>query len=517
MHVKSIIKNNFYLLVSWLSLYLINLFIAHNTAFWCHQSRVSIVTAFLSVLVLSCGRFISSIMLPIIYALSVFLICIIVKYGLLTSPILIAIMTVEASTALSMIKAQGLPVIVVMLVVGGIGVWQGRRYGAFRPYLVCISAAVMIAGVAQSYSTIYRQDHRFSEKEAKYADFMSQTPGLIGSVVYAAYVASHQNAVVVHPHTKVPREIIGHRGDKKKNIVLVVGETGFVGRYSVYGYSAQPTTPAMQVLKDNKYICIVRNVHSSANLTREAVPTLLSFYGAGRKEALYSEKNLVELAKDQGYHTYWIGAQEGRGIYARPYGYISEFSDYLIRPDYKNGHEITKEDDSSLLPFFRDKASETYQNKLFILHLHGSHIGYDEDYDPEDKAALPTSDDYDRSVHKTDRILKSVIDIAKEKLGDFDFIYIPDHGEIINKGHGLQYGGYDQYKVPLYIKNVGSNCNDIERYRGENGYINDLAIRALIATMMGYQLSQDYLDDMHKNDFVIHSDAHVYSYDAIPR
>lgn len=96
--------------------------------------------------------------------------------------------------------------------------------------------------------------------------------------------------------------------------------------------------------------------------------------------------------------------------------------------------------------------------------------------------------------------------------------YTSDHGEIIDVGHGIQYGGANQYLIPLMIKSNFDNqyCNFIEQQRNKNGYISGLMNKFLLANMLGYTIDAKKLLAEKNNDRVLHSDGIVYDFMTLP-
>ncbi|WP_332306329.1 sulfatase-like hydrolase/transferase [Komagataeibacter europaeus] len=135
-------------------------------------------------------------------------------------------------------------------------------------------------------------------------------------------------------------------------------------------------------------------------------------------------------------------------------------------------------------------------------------------------ARLPTADDYDRSIHRTDRILHNIMDMAHEKLGHYVLIYVSDHGEVVTGdavGHALQYGGYPQYDIPMFMMDeTGHYCDMGEKMRNQNGWFTSPMIKFLLLDMMGYKVDQNMVKALQHTDHVLHSDETVYDYTALP-
>jgi heptose-I-phosphate ethanolaminephosphotransferase len=97
--------------------------------------------------------------------------------------------------------------------------------------------------------------------------------------------------------------------------------------------------------------------------------------------------------------------------------------------------------------------------------------------------------------------------------------YSPDHGEIIGLGHGLTFGGTDQYEIPMMMKySHGDFCHEVEKYRNKDGYINSFAEHYIFSEFMGYSVTSQVIDNyMKESPFVYHSDDNVYHYPFLPQ
>lgn len=131
--------------------------------------------------------------------------------------------------------------------------------------------------------------------------------------------------------------------------------------------------------------------------------------------------------------------------------------------------------------------------------------------------ALPNADEYDQSIHRTDRILHQIIDMADRELGNYVLVYTSDHGEVVGKGHGLQYGGYDQYNIPMIIGDpTDKYCHYAEKIRNVDGYYSSLMNKYLLLDMLGYDIDPKVIEADRHTDPVLHSDDKVYQYRDIP-
>ncbi|MFT8468591.1 MAG: phosphoethanolamine transferase [Acetobacter syzygii] len=350
-----------------------------------------------------------------------------------------------------------------------------------------------------------------------------EIPGIFGDMLFGILISLHSSdplyATPLIRHNIVDPSVNKKGDNKVHNVIFIMGESSLATHYGVYGYKISNTTPVLDAYKKQGKICVIKNSHSAANMTRSSVPMTFSFFSPTKQNALLTEKNIIEMAQDQNYKTFWISSQDGTGAYARNYGYISEFSDYVVRGDLNNFENgINRAKDDTLLPIIKKKFADPAAYKFYVIHIYGSHQNYDDKVTPQDIKELPQSSTYDQSIHHTDRLIGQIIDMAKQELGDFSLIYTSDHGEVVGVGHGIQFGGYDQYIVPLLIYDQTNEfCKIAEKFEENRGYYSSLVNKYIILSMLGYNFSESDIERFIPDDIILHSDSKVYNYKSIPR
>ena len=70
-----------------------------------------------------------------------------------------------------------------------------------------------------------------------------------------------------------------------------------------------------------------------------------------------------------------------------------------------------------MIPPVQGLFSTAPQKAFFVIHLTGNHLSYKDNNDDEYTQALPNDDDYDRSVHHVDNLLKQIIAEAEKEFG----------------------------------------------------------------------------------------------------
>ncbi|HEC6970604.1 TPA: sulfatase-like hydrolase/transferase [Salmonella enterica subsp. enterica serovar Stanley] len=322
----------------------------------------------------------------------------------------------------------------------------------------------------------------------------SYFPAVIGDVAYFASTMilndRYSNTSIIPDFNE---SITGKAESGNNTIVIVMGESSLFSRYSIYGYP-KLTSPDLQKIFTQPKSCIVRNVHSSAPETRDSLAMTFSFSTPESDTNLFKNKSIIEMAKANGYKTWWIGSQELEGLFSSKYGFIARKSD-VVR--LTNGH------DEHLVPMLTDALEDTSAPKKFIIvHLLGNHKPY-LNYDAEDKKALPGAEEYDLTIHKTDRVVSSLFNDVAKHSNNYIFLYTSDHGEVVNKGHGLM-KGKDQWYIPFLYKSTNDkfDCSFIEQFRNKDGWLSGLMNKYILSRLIGYTLDKNIVNNEMNNDRV---------------
>ncbi|MFT8554440.1 MAG: phosphoethanolamine transferase [Zymomonas mobilis] len=508
-------------------LFILNFYLStHSGLHLHHQIRSPFETFLLPFFFFSLGSIPSAVLNSVLLALIIFDVFVVYKCGFITDQTIQAIIGTNRHEFISMLCGSNYIAIFFSLLLVIISGFFTYKLGKFNRKAIFATGLFLLIPAMDTAHVVMMGKNNPKAKAAIVKDISScvrrKMPGIIGDVEYAIvqFMFLHKDALFQSPplfHEKQDLSIKGKHKGKSYNIIFVMGESSFVGRYGVYGYKAQNTTPYMNVMAFYKKICTIPRVHSAANLTDFSVPMTFSFFAPRKQELLQSEKNIIELAHDNGYKTFWIASQDGSSSYARTYGYISEFSDYVTRQDFNNQQNGVNWRDESLFPVIKEKFLDKNPYKFYVIHIMGSHENYKDKRTAEDISALPNADEYDQSIHRTDRILHQIIEMADHELGDYTLVYTSDHGEVVGMGHGLQYGGYDQYNIPMIVRDpTGEYCRYVEKLRNVDGYYSSLMNKYLILDMLGYDIDPKVIEEARHTDPILHSDAKVYDYKNIP-
>ncbi|MDC9597904.1 sulfatase-like hydrolase/transferase [Xenorhabdus anantnagensis] len=199
-------------------------------------------------------------------------------------------------------------------------------------------------------------------------------PSVIGDLAYL-YISRNSSDKYANTNEidKFNDSIIGKKNNNLNTIILVMGESSLPTHYSAYGYKLN-TTPNMYRIFSSNGGCIIKDAHSSAPLTRNSLSMSLAFHTPESEENLFKNKSIIEMAKSNGYRTYWLGSQELDGLHSSKYGFIAKKSDIIKLTNFK---------DNNLSTLLYKVLSDNEEKKFIVIHLNGSHIPYN-NYDNDD-------------------------------------------------------------------------------------------------------------------------------------
>ena len=302
-----------------------------------------------------------------------------------------------------------------------------------------------------------------------------------------------------------------------EKIFFVLGESQHSKHLSLYGYDVK-TTPFLDSLSQASSKMSVYNAISPACTTLDVSNLLFTFATPGNLTPFFTQKNIVELANDAGYQTVWLSNQ----ITFDEWGSIITHISSLSHDIYFTGYEETtkKIDDLSLIPKLREKYQKNMK-QFFVIHLQGSHYSYSTKYDKIDEAAIKgnrTKDEYDRSIHHTDRVLREIYHVMKADSSSVLY-YISDHGENIEmSGHGGLAAGLSQFEVPMFTINQTKIDVDaiVDKYfLHEKNRMNTLSTINILAEWMGYSFSDEIISEVREQSNYIYVDGRTHKYDEL--
>ncbi len=292
--------------------------------------------------------------------------------------------------------------------------------------------------------------------------------------------------------------------DKQRElIIMVVGETARVDRFSLNGYNKK-TNP----LLENDEVVSFKNMTSCGTSTAISVPCLFSNFGRNdftNTKAISSGNLLDVLNNTKKVNILWRdNNSNSKGV-----------ADRFIYEDYKSSPPNTICDpecrDVGMLVGLQDFIDSKKEGDIFIvLHQMGNHgPAYYKRYPKEFEKFKPvcqtselqncTNEEignaYDNAILYTDYFLHKVIVLLKKNSKDFEtgMFYVSDHGESLGeKGvylHGLPYfmAPDEQKKVAGIMWFGGELASEIDypklRQRINLPYTHDYVFHTILGLM----------------------------------
>lgn len=304
------------------------------------------------------------------------------------------------------------------------------------------------------------------------------------------------------------------------NILFIMGESANNQHMSLYGYHRN-NTPFLNYLADTQSDKFkFYNGVSRGFSTRIGVPLTLNVIQEpdNIKQLLSLDTSLFNLAKKNGYRTYYLSNQKS-GVLASLVNAadVDEFHDV-------NSKQIPKTPthDFRLIQMLENQVKEQDHPFFIVLHQRNHHFAYDENYPEQyniyNKATETQAkivDTYDNSVHYQDNFIKSIIDITK-KISNKPtlIIYTSDHGELLGYeglwGHGtpiVQSAG-----VPIFIYAINGAEQALVNDNLPNDCLMDnYQLGKFIASNLGWSIENpNEVEDIFVNITLPYDDIHGY-------
>ncbi|MEY3017541.1 MAG: hypothetical protein RL336_676 [Pseudomonadota bacterium] len=357
-----------------------------------------------------------------------------------------------------------------------------------------VSAIVVIAICVGSLSTFYASFLR-EHKQLRFYANPSYYLYSVGRLV--------KNRVDVTDRTLKTRgdDAVQASHDKRRLVVVIVGETVRSDHFGLNGYTRQ-TTPLLAARKD---IFSFTDVWSCGTSTAFAVPCMFALEGMDdydRDEARYIE-NVLDIAKKVGVNVVWIdNNSDSKGV-----------ADRVSFVDYKNpkNNPVCDDEcrDEGMLQGLTDVIQQrTTGDIVVVLHQMGNHgpayyrrypAAY-EKYTPVCKTnqleKCPREhivNAYDNIIHYTDYVVNGVIETLQNYQTEFatSMLYVSDHGESLGENnlylHGLPYAFApdEQKRVPMVLW-LGNGVLAEDQHAAVKAKLNDTLSHDVIShTLMG--------------------------------
>lgn len=438
-----------------------------------------------------------------------------------------SIIETDASEACSMLSQAWKPALIIFGALLTLFYLSARemRQGEIRFKYFFIAYLVSVVLIGAIYKVGYdREDLRRFDDEYPVLIYnnlaYTYTPMLYGDLfsIYAYYDDQKRFKHFKSSfHKPLPQGVEWKDGNQApQKIFMVIGESAYRGNHSIYGYS-EATTPFLDSLKqaDASSLYVYQGI-AGANITRNALRLMMSSATAKQLDLFYTEKTLIEMAKKAGYKTTWISNQGNTSLDETYIGYLAWSADvtlFLTKTYFESN-------DLDMLPIV-DRETRKNEKQLIVIHLVGSHQNYCDRYDAVDYENIKTKDkvmeEYDCSIHHTDRFMRGLYKIA-EKNKDYLIYYTSDHGDEPGKGHGFKGNRY-QFDVPLLaINKSGLNVDSIfsQYIQPTSSLLSNVNTLYFMGEVMGYAVSDSVREQQMKNSmYILYSDQSVGHYDDV--
>jgi len=236
----------------------------------------------------------------------------------------------------------------------------------------------------------------------------------------------------------------------QQTFVLVIGESTNRQRMSLYGYG-RDTTPQLKAMSDK--LLAFDNVITARPYTIESLRQALTF-GNGVDPVLeMSKPNIVSLMRRAGFKTFWITNQQtisSRNTLLTAYSQMADEKIYLNN----NRVQSSSHHDNVVLGPFEKALTDGADKKFIIVHLLGTHIGYEHRY-PQNFALFEQKDS-DSVLSDTQQQIYNAYDNA---VAYNDFIM----SELVKR-----YQQRGPYGVMLYFSDHGEEVFDFRKFQGRN-------------------------------------------------
>lgn len=317
------------------------------------------------------------------------------------------------------------------------------------------------------------------------------------STVYLKSLKNWQKRKLNYDYKAVMKDECQNKG---KVFLLIIGESQTKKHVGAYGY-ARDTTPWLSEMKNSENFILFQNAYACDVMTMYVMSKALTESSQYNSKKFYDSLSLINIVKKAGFKTFFLSNHELHTAIANPMALIADDADVTILTSDSNNAINTF--DEKLAEEFA-KIEDDSRNKLFIIHLLGSHFEYRDRYTQEfdvfgDKPDYYTSEaknpqklsEYDNSILYTDHVLSKIFKVAKEKYNADGIIYFSDHGEAIerDKKHLPGMFGFDMVKIPLwtyfnddYLQNHQGIVKQLHSKR-EAYFTNDLIYDTMLGIM----------------------------------
>lgn len=292
-----------------------------------------------------------------------------------------------------------------------------------------------------------------------------------------------------------------------RRIVIVLGESDWRAHHGTYGYPLGTDRFMMARQKDSAHTAFVTALSPSA-VTREAVTRVMTFATPRDVSPFTENMGVVDMAKHAGYQTGWFSRQNMNGIHDTLIKIVAQQADKTVYFDEGRDEVLVP----PVVAGFNDRK------QLFVMHIWGGHMWYEDRHDDIDYQRASRSSEefrhYDAAIGHIDRMLEQLTGHGDNHTL---FIYIPDHGEIVNLGHGTADMAVAQFEIPFYAWSsnpayIARFRKTVSRYAINGGKLfNTSAFPFVMAEIMGYHVTDEArAKSLEDSNYVFNVDGYAY-------
>lgn len=344
-------------------------------------------------------------------------------------------------------------------------------------YFACVYSLLSVVG----FIYIYAAD---KTKKKIFAKLLKHN-GLFNSFLHIArylkYKRMTKKIKITSAWTNVKRE-----AEESNVYIVIIGESARRDNFHVYGYPVMNTPSAAEM----KGYTIIEDAYSPATQTMLSIPRILAKNSGS--EQLNLDLNIIDLANDAGFNTYWISNQGKLGAADTDVTMLANRAQekIFLQADYSKAESDFKLLDEVRLVLDQEQEKQSKQPTLIFLHTMGSHSDFSErsklgKYHLEDSS---DTYDYDNTIYNTYRFIEDLRDIAACFDDKYQLCYFSDHGlaKIDEKPYFTHAVGklfsYDSARVPLFFVGNRASAGELIRQRY---YLRDMVHS--LADWMGIQ------------------------------
>ncbi|NPA11869.1 MAG: phosphoethanolamine transferase [Epsilonproteobacteria bacterium] len=301
------------------------------------------------------------------------------------------------------------------------------------------SILFFIAAIVLSY-TIYKTDTILKPKKIRhivwlfaavliiYPYFIAKKPNIyLANFTHLSYFntlntlyLSMLNSFKKRPHHEYKPYIVKKTNTSKPTVIMIMGESVNYKRLHLYGWDVN-NTPNLDKLAQNRHFIFKKAISSSVR----TICSVSSFFYNKRepdnlKLLLDNNTNIMKLAKENGYTTYWLSMQSDVSLISK----VINFADYK-----KFEWEFKRKYDDSLL---NELKKIPFNKKTFVvIHLKAIHSPYNKYVPKKFQLFSGKRGAYYNGVAYNDYIISSIISYMQKKHKNFVIYFTSDHGEML--------------------------------------------------------------------------------------